>query len=111
MNIIIVDDDALVSASLKTILEADRDITVQGIGKNGHDAISLYFKHQPAVALMDIQMPEMNGLEAAREILRREPKARILFLTTFSDDDYIIQALSIGAKGYCIKTAGAAPWK
>ena len=103
MNIIIVDDDALVSVSLKTILEADKDITVQGIGKNGHDAVNLYLKHQPDVTLLDIQMPEMNGLEAAKEILSLDSKARILFLTTFSDNDYIIQALSIGAKGYILK--------
>jgi len=103
MNIIIVDDDALVAASLKTILETDEDITVQGIGRNGHDAVTLFFKHCPDVALFDIQMPEMNGLDAAREILLREPKARILFLTTFSDNDYIIQALNIGAKGYILK--------
>ena len=103
MNIMIVDDDALVSASLKTILEADPDITVQGIGKNGHDAISLYFEHHPEVALLDIQMPGMDGLEAAKEILSRDSKARILFLTTFTDNDYIIQALRIGAKGYILK--------
>jgi len=103
MNIIIVDDDALVSASLKTILEADQDITVLDTGKSGLDAVDLYFKHQPDVTLLDIQMPDMNGLEAARKIFCRDPKARILFLTTFADNDYIIQALSIGAKGYILK--------
>jgi len=103
MNIILVDDDALVSISLKTILEAGKDITVQGIGKSGHDAVRLYFKHQPDVALLDIQMPGMNGLEAAKDILGRDSKARILFLTTFSDNDYIIQALNIGVKGYILK--------
>lgn len=103
MKIILVDDDAIVSMSLKTILEAGGQIDVSGIGKNGHEAVALYFRHRPDVTLLDIQMPDMNGLAAAEEILGREPQAKILFLTTFSDDDYIVKALRIGAKGYILK--------
>lgn len=103
MNIIIVDDDAIVSSSLKTILQSGSGITVLGIGKNGHDAIDLYFEYKPDIALLDIQMPSLSGLEAANEILSRDGQAKILFLTTFSDDDYIIKALRIGAKGYILK--------
>jgi DNA-binding NarL/FixJ family response regulator len=103
MNLIIVDDDSLVSLSLKTILEADGNIQVMDIGKNGVEAIELYEKYQPDVLLMDIRMNTMTGLEAAEQILSKYRNARILFLTTFSDDEYIIQALHIGAKGYILK--------
>ena len=103
MKIILADDDAIVSSSLKTILEVDPDITVMGIGNNGEQAVKLYREHQPDVALLDIQMPGKTGLEAAKEIIDFDPKAKVLFLTTFSDNEYIIKALSLGAKGYILK--------
>lgn len=103
MNIVIVDDDNLVSLSLKTILEATGEVTVAEIGKNGKEAIALFEKHQPEVLLMDIRMDTMTGLEAADIILKKYPDAKILFLTTFSDDEYIVRALHLGAKGYILK--------
>lgn len=103
MNIIIIDDDKLVSSSLKTILETSPGITVKALGSDGNEAISLYDTHCPDVLLMDIRMNGMTGIEAAREIRRKHPDAKILFLTTFSDDEYIIDALNIGAKGYILK--------
>lgn len=103
MNILIVDDDKLVCTALKTILETDKDIAVAGTGHNGKEAITLYSHLKPDVLLMDIRMEIMTGLEAAEIILKTHKDAKILFLTTFSDDAYIIQALKIGAKGYIIK--------
>lgn len=103
MNIIIVDDDCLVSGALKTILEVNEDIQVTAVGADGREAIELYRKYRPDVLLMDIRMKEMNGLDAAGEILREFPDAKILLLTTFSDDEYIIKALRLGAKGYLLK--------
>lgn len=103
MNIIIVDDDAFVSASLKIILESYSDITVLATGANGHDAISLYDTYIPDVLLMDIRMEGMDGLTAAKEIITGHPDAKILLLTTFADDDYIIKAIRTGAKGYILK--------
>ncbi|MDD4369621.1 MAG: response regulator transcription factor [Anaerostipes sp.] len=103
MNILIVDDDILVSTSLKTILESDSSIKVVGIGSNGIQAVTLYEETKPDVLLMDIRMKEMNGLDAANEILKTSPDARILLLTTFLDDEYIIKALRLGAKGYLLK--------
>lgn len=103
MKTVIVDDDQLVALSLKTILEADPQIEVVATGLDGKDAITLYETHHPDVLLMDIQMKEMSGLDAAKEILAKDAEARILFLTTFSDDEYIITALNIGAKGYILK--------
>ena len=103
MKVIIVDDDQLVSMSLKTILESDENITVAACGQEGEEAVKLYGQHRPDVLLMDIQMKGMSGLEAAEKILASFPEAKILFLTTFSDDEYIIKALDIGAKGYILK--------
>lgn len=103
MNIVIVDDDQLVALSLKTILEATSDIQVAALGKNGKEAIELYKEHQPDVLLMDIRMEELNGLDAAHSIIEAFPDAKILLLTTFSDDEYIIKAIQFGAKGYILK--------
>lgn len=103
MNIILVDDDKLVTSSLKMILETDSDISVLATGCNGTEAIALYKEQHPDVLLMDIRMEEMTGIAAAKEILNQYPDAKILFLTTFLDDEYIIDALKIGAKGYILK--------
>lgn len=103
MNIVVIDDDKLVALSLKTILENTGSIQVLATGESGMDAITLYTTHKPDVMLMDIRMEGMSGLEAGEEILKANPDAKILYLTTFSDDEYITKALSIGAKGYILK--------
>lgn len=103
MRIIIVDDDRLICDSLKIILGAQPDIEVAGVGTSGADAVRLYTAEHPDIALLDIQMPDRSGLDAAREILEADPTARIVFLTTFSDDDYIVRALTLGTRGYLIK--------
>lgn len=103
MKIVIVDDDKLVALSLKTILEASNEVEVLAMGKNGLEGYDLYKKYQPDVLLMDIRMDKMTGIEAADKIIQEDKRAKILFLTTFSDDEYIIQALHIGAKGYILK--------
>ena len=111
MRIVIADDDMLVSGALRTILEKDQDIEVQGIASNGKEAIELYRKYEPDVLLMDIRMSPMSGLEASEEILKEKPEAKILLLTTFSDDEYIVKALKLGARisfktGLCKYSAG-----
>lgn len=103
MNIIIVDDDQFVSLSLKTILEASGEINVLEIGNNGKEAVALYETYRPEVLLIDIRMDEMTGLEAAELILKQHSDAKILFLTTFLDDEYIVKSLMLGAKGYILK--------
>lgn len=103
MKVLIIDDDALVAISLKTILESDSDIEVVAVGNSGEEAIELYPNHKPDVLLMDIRMSGMTGLEAGEKILAQSPDARILYLTTFMDDEYIVKALNIGAKGYILK--------
>lgn len=103
MKIVIVDDDILVAGALRTILEADKDVTVAGTGQDGGEAVSLYQKHRPDVLLMDIRMQKVSGLEAAKQILEEDPQAKILLLTTFADDEYIVKALQYGVKGYLLK--------
>jgi len=103
MNIVIVDDDIVVSGALKTILEASGDITVSATGTDGKDAVRLFRTYRPDVLLMDIRMKELSGLDASAEILKEFPDAKILLLTTFSDDEYIVRALKLGAKGYLLK--------
>ncbi len=102
MKIVIVDDDRLVCNSLKTIIEVE-EIQVQGMGHSGKDAVALFNALEPDILLMDIRMELMTGLEAGEIILSKRPGAKILFLTTFADDEYIITALKIGARGYLLK--------
>lgn len=103
MKVAVIDDDKLVALSLKTILESTQQITVAAIGSNGNEAIEIFRRHQPDIMLMDIRMEGMSGIEAGEIILKESPEARILYLTTFSDDEYIIKALNMGAKGYILK--------
>ncbi len=103
MRVLLVDDDKLVCSSLKIILSADPDILIVGTGNNGQEGIALYHKYKPDVLLMDIRMEPVSGLEAGEQILSQYPEAKLLYLTTFLDDDYIISALRIGAKGYMLK--------
>ncbi|MEG1493311.1 MAG: response regulator transcription factor [Gordonibacter sp.] len=103
IRVCIVDDDPFVTTSLATILTAQPDIQVEGEGHDGNEAVSLYERVRPDVLLMDIQMPGADGLAAAERILADHDDARIVFLTTFSDDEYIVRALRLGAKGYLIK--------
>lgn len=109
MKILLVDDDALVTNGIRTIVEmATKHATVPfrvcATGKNGSEAIRLYQEHDPDILLLDIRMPEMDGIVAGKEIIRLYPDARIIYLTTFLEDEYIIEALKLGAKGYLLKS-------
>lgn len=108
IKVVIIDDDPMVSMSLKTILEAEGSIEVAGIGDDGSSALNLYESRRPDVLLMDIRMKNMSGLDAAAHVLEKYPDAKILLLTTFNDDEYIVKTLSIGAKGYILKQDFAA---
>ena len=103
MKVLIVDDDALVAQSLSTILSVEADVEVVGLGRSGPEAIEKHRELKPDILLMDIQMPGGDGLSAAERILAEDVAARIVFLTTFSDDEYIVRALRMGSRGYLIK--------
>ena len=102
MDIIIIDDDFLVVNALKTIVEAN-GIKVLGTGSNGLEAVELYRSLSPDIALMDIRMGSLSGIGAAKKILDTDKDASILLITTFEDDEYVREALSIGCKGYILK--------
>lgn len=102
-NVIIADDDNLVCSALEMILKSSNKIRIPALGHNGHEAIQLYNLYKPDLLLMDIRMGEFTGLDAAENILSSYPDAKILFLTTFADDEYITRALKLGAKGYLLK--------
>lgn len=103
MKIIIVDDDRLVCMALKTILEAEPGFQIVDMGNNSDEAVDLYSKHKPDLMLMDIRMGQKTGIDAGKIILEKDPHAKILYLTTFDDNEYILDALKIGAKGYLLK--------
>lgn len=103
MRVVIADDDAVVVESLRIVLDAQPDIEVAGCGTDGADAVRLAAEAAPDVVLLDIQMPGVDGLAAAEQILATPRPPRVVFLTTFSDDEYIVRALSLGAAGYLIK--------
>lgn len=105
MNVIIVDDQDLMQQGLSMILSKDETIQVVGLGSNGKEALSLCEAHQIDVVLMDIRMPEMNGVEATKIIREKHPETKILILTTFNDDEFIFGSLKNGASGYLLKDA------
>ncbi len=102
-RILLVDDDELITMSLEMIISAEPEFEIIGKGCSGREAVALFEELHPDLLLMDIRMEDMNGLEAAEEILSKHKVATILFLTTFSDDEYIVKALKLGVKGYLLK--------
>jgi DNA-binding NarL/FixJ family response regulator len=99
----IVDDQRLMREGLKTILELENDIRVVQLAENGQDALLKIGQEEPDVILMDIRMPVMNGVECTAAVKQKYPKIKVVILTTFDDDEYIIDALSNGAEGYMLK--------
>lgn len=110
VRVLLADDEQLVRAGFRLILESEPDLEVIGEAGNGAEAVELTRKLDPDVVLMDIQMPEMNGLEATRQIaaLGRKETSRVLILTTFELDEYVYEALRAGASGFLLKRTPAA---
>lgn len=88
---------------LRTLFELEPDLRVVGEAANGLEALTLYEASGPDVVLMDVRMPQLDGVEATRRLLDRWPEARVIILTTFDDDEYVIEALRAGALGYLLK--------
>ena len=104
--VLLADDQALVRAGFRMILKAEDGISVVGEATNGAEAVALASELEPQVVLMDVRMPELDGIEATRLILEAQPDGpRVLVLTTFSDDEYVYEALRAGASGFLLKDA------
>ena len=103
IKVMIVDDQRLMREGLKTILDMEQDIEVVQLAENGKDALERVSSAHPDVVLMDIRMPVMNGVECTLAIKEKYPGIKVLILTTFDDDEFIIEALRNGAVGYILK--------
>jgi len=107
ITVLLADDHMVVREGLRSLLEAEKDIEVVGEAETGREAVELTRKLLPAVIVMDIAMPQLNGLEATRQILKARPATRILLLSAHGDDAYVEQATALGAAGYLIKQNSA----
>src|ERR671917_949379 len=105
-RVLIADDHPLFREGMRGRLDRVADIAVVGEAASGEEAVELAKELGPAVVLMDIKMPGMNGIEATREILRASPHVGVLMLTMFEDDDSVFAAMRVGAKGYLLKDSG-----
>lgn len=107
IRVLIADDQMMVREGFSVLLNAMPDIEVVGEAVNGREAVDRVRELAPDVVLMDIRMPEMNGIEATREIVAADSPSKVLVLTTFDLDEYVYQALRAGASGFLLKDASA----
>jgi DNA-binding NarL/FixJ family response regulator len=103
IRVMLADDHTLLRQGLRRIIESDPELTVVAEASSGAQAMELAEQHRPDVAVMDIAMKELNGIDAAAQIQRRSPETAILILSMFSDDRYVMRAVKAGARGYLLK--------
>ncbi len=108
MRIVIADDHALVRAGIRMLLEQVSDFEVVGEATNGQEALRLVADVHPELILMNISMPELNGLEAAARVTKEHPRTRVLMLSMHADEEYVRRAFAVGASGYLLKSADRA---
>ncbi len=108
IKVLIVDDQAILADGIRSVLSSCNDFEVVGIAQDGVQAVEAVKASAPDVVLMDIRMPNMNGVIATQEIKRVRPETKVLILTTFDDSDYILNAINYGASGYLLKDISAA---
>jgi DNA-binding NarL/FixJ family response regulator len=105
IRVVLADDHAVVRKGIREFLEEEGDIEVVAEATTGAEAVAFTLEHRPDVAVLDIQMPEMTGVEAARQIKTKAPEVQVLVLTAYDDDPYIFAMLQAGASGYVLKNA------
>lgn len=107
-RVLLADDHTLIRAGLRMVVEAQPDFTVVGEAEDGRSAVELAAKLKPDVVVMDIGMPNLNGIEAARQIRDESPDTQVVMLSMHSDEGYVLRALKAGAKGYLLKDSAEA---
>ena len=103
IKVMIADDQELLRESLKILLSSQDDIEIAGLAADGEEVLNLIPSCRPDVILMDVRMPQMNGVQCTKEVKERYPDIQVIVLTTFDDDDYIYDALKYGASSYLLK--------
>jgi DNA-binding NarL/FixJ family response regulator len=103
LRILVADDHGIVRKGLRFILERQEDLEVVGEAADGRKAVSLAEELQPHIVVLDIAMPHLNGIDAASQILRQAPQARIIILSMYADEEFLVRALTAGVKGYLLK--------
>ena len=107
IRILITDDHTLFRQGIRTLLSAESDIEIVGEAANGGEAVEKVGELRPDIVLMDIGMPGLSSFEATRQIKKLRPDAKILFLTMYDDEDYLVQCMEVGASGYVLKDSPA----
>ena len=107
IKVLLADDSGIVRREYRKILELEADLEVVGEAKDGHEAVALAKKLRPALVLMDVTMPLLNGLQATCQILKAVPATKVLMLSAHNDEAYIVEAVNSGAMGYLIKQSSA----
>ena len=107
ITVLLADDHTVVRQGLRSLLEAEEDMSVVGEAENGRQAVQMARRLQPDVVVMDIAMPSLNGLEATRQISKESHKSKVLILSSYSDDEYVQQLTDAGASGYLVKQTAA----
>jgi DNA-binding NarL/FixJ family response regulator len=103
VRVLLVDDDDLMRAGLKAVLSSDETIEAVGEASDGREAVQRVIELRPDVVLMDVRMPDLDGIAATREVLSVAPGSKVVILTTFEDDEYVFGALNVGASGFLLK--------
>ncbi|MFI9237543.1 response regulator [Streptomyces sp. NPDC053079] len=104
IRVVVADDEPMIRAGVRAVLSTDAELEVVAEAADGHEAVELVRRHRPEVAVLDIRMPRASGIEAAAHIRAAVPGTGVVMLTTFGEDDYILQALAGGASGFLVKS-------
>jgi two-component system, NarL family, response regulator NreC len=108
IRILLADDHTIIRSGLRLLLEQQPDFKVVAEAADGREAVELVSRHHPEIAVLDIGMPQLNGIEATQQIVSREPRTQVVILSMHSDEGYVLRALKVGARGYILKNSADA---